>query len=168
MGQRGPGAKPVRPRVAAEPKSPKRRPAWKRAGLTRGQRVIAFIQTLKITAGPDAGKPFRLRDWQKRIIRRVYDGTSADGRRLVRMALLTCGRKNGKTGLVAALVLCHLVGPESEARGQIVSAASDKQQAGIIFREAKAMVLADAALADRIIIRDFNKEMEDTETGSAY
>jgi phage terminase large subunit-like protein len=172
MGQRGPGAKPVRKptRGAAKtgPAKRRKRPAWKRTGLTRGQRVISFVQSLKLTSGPKAGKPFRLDGWQKRIIREVYDASTEDGRRLARIALLTCGRKNGKTGLVAALVLCHLVGPESESRGQIVSAASDKNQAAIIFREAKAMALADDDLKDRIIVRDFAKEMEDVETGSTY
>lgn len=118
--------------------------------------------------GPEAGKPFRLRPWQKAIIQRVYDGSNADGTRLVRMALLTMARKNGKSALVAALALAHFVGPEAETRGQIVSAAADKAQAAIIFREMKAMILADEALADRIIIRDFNREMEDVETGSTY
>lgn len=170
MGARGPGAKPVKRRLsqpATNPKRPKT-PAWKRSGLTRGQRVIKFVETLTITMGPDAGKPFRLRPWQKAIIRRVYDGSNADGTRLVRMALLTMGRKNGKSALVAALALAHFVGPEAEARGQIVSAAADKAQAAIIYREMKAIILADEALADRIIIRDFNREMEDAETGSTY
>lgn len=170
MGARGPGAKPVKRKASmaktavARPK----KPAWKRSGLTRGQRVIKFVETLTITMGPDAGKPFRVRPWQKAIIRRVYDGSNADGTRLVRMALLTMGRKNGKSALVAALALAHFVGPEAEARGQIVSAAADKAQAAIIFREMKAMILADPGLADRIIIRDFNREMEDAETGSTY
>jgi phage terminase large subunit-like protein len=172
LGLRGPGAKPVRKptKGASKAAAPKRRkrPAWKRAGLSRGQRVIAFVQSLKLTSGPKAGKPFRLDGWQKRIIREVYDASTEDGRRLARIALLSCGRKNGKTGLVAALVLAHLIGPESESRGQIVSAASDKNQAAIIFREAKAMALADEDLSGRIIVRDFAKEMEDSETGSTY
>lgn len=167
MGARGPGAKPVRKGARTARKAPAR-PAWKRSGLSRGQRVIKFVETLRVTLGPDAGKLFRLRDWQKRIIRRVYDGSNTDGTRLVRMALLSMGRKNGKTALVAALALAHFVGPEAEPRGQIVSAAADKQQAAIIFREMKAMILADPGLSDRILIRDFNREMEDAETGSTY
>ena len=176
MGLRGPGAKPVKrsrngsgtaSEGSLDPSKPKR-PAWMRSGLTRSGRVIAFVQSLKITAGTGAGKPFKLRPWQKEIIRKVYDPTTSDGRRLVRTALLSMGRKNGKTALVAALALCHLCGPEAEPRGQVCSAAADRNQAAIIFREMKAMVLADPLLAERIIIRDFNKEFEDTETGSTY
>jgi len=166
VGLRGPGAKPVR--RDEKPAGRFKRPAWKRAGLTRSGRVIAFVQSLKITSGTGAGKPFKLRPWQQDIIRRVYDPTTADGRRLVRTALLTMARKNGKTQLVAALALCHLCGPEAEPRGQVCSAASDRNQAAIIFREMKAMIMADPALSERIAIRDFSKEMEDTETGSTY
>lgn len=167
MGLRGPGAKPVKAGVKPQGRG-KKRPAWKRKGLSRAERVIAFVQSLKITAGADAGKSFRLRPWQKTIIRAVYDPATPDSRRMVRTVLLSMARKNGKTGLVAALALCHLAGPEAEPRGQVYSAAADKNQAAIIFREMKAMILVDADLSDRIAIRDFNKELEDTETGSVY
>ena len=167
MGLRGPGAKPVRRPAAGSPRR-RRRPAWKRAGLSRAGRVIAFVQSLTVTAGADAGRPFRLRTWQKEIIRAVYDPAAADGRRLVRTALLTMARKNGKTGLVAALALAHLCGPEAEPRGQVYSAAADKNQAAILFREMKAMIAASPDLADTVIVRDFAKELEHVETGSTY
>jgi phage terminase large subunit-like protein len=104
--------------------------------------VIAFVELLTVTAGDDAGKPFKLREWQKEIIRRVYDPVDDNGRRLVRTALLTMARKNGKSGLVAALALAHLLGPEAEPRGQVYSAACDRSQASILYREMKAMALA--------------------------
>ena len=167
MGLRGPGAKPVK-RVTREITIKPKRPTWMRKGLSRAGRVIAFVQSLTITAGADAGKRFRLRSWQKAIIRRVYDPQTADGRRIVRTALLTMARKNGKTGLFAALALAHLCGPEAEPRGQVYSAAADRNQAAIIFREMKAMVLADAYLSGRVIVRDFSKELEDSETGSTF
>ncbi|TAN64425.1 MAG: terminase large subunit [Magnetospirillum sp.] len=73
-----------------------------------------------------------------------------------------------KTGLAAALALCHLFGPEAEARGQVYSAAADKAQAAIIYKEMLAMIQADEDLSARAIIRDFNKTIEDSETASTY
>ncbi|WP_242482719.1 terminase large subunit domain-containing protein, partial [Thiocystis violacea] len=73
-----------------------------------------------------------------------------------------------KTQLAAALALCHLCGPEAEARGQVYSAAADRNQAGIIFQEMKAFILDDEELRSRVIIRDTPKELEDVETGSVY
>jgi phage terminase large subunit-like protein len=165
MGLRGIGAKPVRkaPDTGAKPR--RHRPSWQRKGLSRAERVVKFIESLKITAGAHAGRKFRLRSWQREIVVAIY-GTS--GRRTVRQALVTIPRKNGKTQLAAALALAHLCGPEAEARGQVYSAASDRDQAAIIFREMTAMILANEALADRIIVREHNKTLTDTETGSVY
>jgi phage terminase large subunit-like protein len=167
MGLRGPGAKPVRkaPDDGARPR--RRRPAWQRKGLSRAERVIKFIESLTITAGAHAGRKFRLRPWQREIVDAIY-ATDAAGKRRVRQALVTIPRKNGKTQLAAALALAHLCGPEAEPRGQVYSAASDRDQAAIIFREMLAMILADDALSDRIIVREHNKTLTDVETGSVY
>lgn len=165
MGLRGPGAKPVRPRGDAPAPKKGRRP-WQKKGLSRADRVIAFIETLTITSGVFAGKKFKLRPWQQRWIRKVY--REQKGKRIVRTALLTMPRKNGKTQLVAALALCHLVGPEAERRGQVYSAAADRNQSAIMFREMEAFILADAALSARCNIQRFAKRIEDMETGSIY
>src|SRR3546814_16833257 len=104
MGARGPGAKPVRKKATAKAaRKPARRPNWQRKGLTRGERVIRFCEGLTVTSGPDAGKRVQLRPWPKAIIRRVYDGSTTEGRRPVRLALLTMGRQHGKTALCASL-----------------------------------------------------------------
>ncbi len=178
MGMRGPGAKPVKKPVAdggqpnlffhpaALAPPPPVRP-WEAEGLTRAGRVVAFVESLEVTAGKLAGQPFRLRPWQVEIIDEIYREDAA-GERPVRTAVITFGRKNGKTALAAALALCHLVGPEAEARGEIYSAANDKMQAGKIFAEMEAMILRLPALADRINIKRFGKEMEDSETGSIF
>jgi phage terminase large subunit-like protein len=57
----------------------------------------------------------KLRPWQKRFIRAVYK-TNKAGNRAVRTAVLSVGRKNGKTQLAAALCLCALSGPEAGTR----------------------------------------------------
>jgi phage terminase large subunit-like protein len=128
---------------------------------------VAFIEGLSITSGVHAGRRFKLRPWQRSIVEAIY-ATDADGHRLIRQALVTMPRKNGKTQLAAALALCHLCGPEAEARGQVYSAASDRDQAALIFREMQAMLRADEALADRVIIREHNKTLTDVESGSVY
>lgn len=164
MGLRGPGARPVKAPPAKAPQKPARR---RQGGATRAERVIRWIEGLTITSGAHAGRPMRLRDWQKAIIRDLYR-TDAAGRRVVRQALITMGRKNGKTQLAAALALAHLCGPEAEPRGQVFSAAADRGQAAIIFAEMKAFVLASPELAERVVIREFKRELEDVVTGSIY
>jgi phage terminase large subunit-like protein len=158
MGQRGPGAKPTAKATKRKAGRPKKR-VWERKGLTRAGRVIAFVESLKLTAGRHAGQPFTLRPWQKADIEAVYR-TDAEGRRVIRQALETVGRKNGKTAKAAALALCHLAGPEAEARGEVYSAASDRNQAARVFREMEAAILADADLSGRINIQRFAKRLE--------
>lgn len=169
MGLRGPGAKAKKPKATdleLEDLFPSE-PAWKAEGLSRAGRVIAFIEGLKITSGMHAGKNFILRDWQKAQIYKIY-GTDEEGKRIVRTALLTIARKNGKTALIAALALCHLCGPEAEQRGQVYSAAADRNQAALIFRELEAFILADPWLEARCNVQRFAKRIEDMETGSFY
>lgn len=167
MGLRGPGAKPVAKRNAA-PGKRRAKLAWQKPRLTRAERVIAFIEGLKITSGMHAGKPFLLRDWQREIIHRIYGPATVDGLRVVRHVLATMARKNGKTQLAAGLALCHLSGPEAEQRGQVFSAASDRNQAAIIFREMEAFILADEGLTERCNVQRFAKRIEDMENGSVY
>lgn len=163
MGARGPGAKPVR--LSAKPPAPARKRRLK--GTTRADRVIAWCEALTITSGAYAGQKLVLRPWQKAVLGRIY-AAGPDGRRPVRTALISCGRKAGKSTLCAALALCHLVGPEAVPRGQVVSAAADRGQATIIYNELRAFALANPEIADRLNFRDFNKSVEDAITGSTF
>lgn len=165
MGLRGPGAKP-------KTKGTKRPICQKKADLpksdkTRIDAVVDFVERCPITAGTLAGERFRLRPWQRDIVSGIYR-TDADGRRIVRTALITMPRKNGKTGLTAPLALAHLCGPEAEPRGQVYAAAADRGQSGIIFAEMRAIIQQVPELEERVIIRDFSKSMEDTVTGTTF
>lgn len=178
MGERGIGARPIkRPSKPSEnvvdlfghssASQPRPVAAWEAPGLSRADRVLAFISSLQITAGRHAGRPFELRPWQIAIIREIYAQDEA-GKRPVRTAVLSFGRKNGKTALAAALALCHLCGPEAEPRGECYSAANDRNQAAKIFAEMSAMVEAHPVLRDRVSIKRFAKQLEDVETGSIF
>lgn len=165
MGLRGIGAQPIERKKRGRPP---RKKAWEAPELTRAERVRAFIESLPITSGMHAGKPFKIRDWQwSDIIEPLY-ATDVEGRRRKRKALITIPRKNGKTQLAAALALCHLVGPEAEQRGQVYSAAADRKQAALILKELVAFVREVDWLAKRIIIREHSKTLEDVVTGSTY
>jgi len=91
----------------------------KPAKPTRGERVIMFIHRYcMVPEGKLVGQPIKLDYFQKLFILDVYDnphGTST--------AILSIARKNGKTALIAALALAHLVGPEARLNSQIVSGA---------------------------------------------
>ena len=139
MGARGPGARPKRKaaQVISTQDAAKLKP-WEADGLTRAERVIAFIESLPITKGYGAGERVKLLPFQREWIEAVY-ATDEHGNRRVRTGLMSVARGQGKTVLAALLTLCHLCGPEAEQRGECYSAAATKEQASLIFAEMEAV-----------------------------
>ena len=85
--------------------------------MSRAERVISFIQRFCLTPdGAHVGKPMVLAEFQKQFIRDVYSNPAG-----TRRAILACARKNGKSGLISALILVHLVGPEAKQNAQLIS-----------------------------------------------
>lgn len=156
MATRGIGAKALseRGKIAVRAVKP-----WEEPGLTRAERVIAFLEDLPITAGKLAGQMMKLRPWQREFIEAVY-AEDREGRRPVRTAVLSMARKNGKTQLAAGLALCHLMGPEAEPRGEVYSAALTRDQAAKLFQEMCAILAAHEELDDRANVIRFNKQIE--------
>lgn len=116
--------------------------------LTRGERVIAFIENYcLVPSGKNVGKPIKLEDFQKRFILEIYDNKNSTTR-----AFLSVGRKNGKTALIACILLAHLVGPEAKRNAQIISGAMSREQAAIVYDLASKIVALSPEL--RGIIRE--------------
>lgn len=107
----------------------------------RAERRIEFIERFVVVPkGVGAGEPFKLRDWQRDIIR----GAFAPNRR---SALVSLPRANGKTALAAALAVAELfAGPLS---AEVLVVASDQRQANIALRMAKRMIELSPELAER-------------------
>lgn len=104
--------------------------------MTRGERVIAFIERYcRTPSGDGVGKPLRLEAFQKRFIADVYDNPYG-----TRRAYLSIARKNGKTALIAGIVLAHVVGPEARQNTQIASGAQSRDQAAFVFDLAMKMI----------------------------
>jgi phage terminase large subunit-like protein len=155
MGLRGFGAIQRREAAAALKKNPRRLP-WTAKRLSRAQRVVKFLEFLPVTKGRLAGTSMRLLPSQRQFVHDIY-GSGGDQ---IRLAVLSEPRGNGKTGLIAGLCLCHLLGPECEPRGACYSAAIDRQQAGIIFEEMEAIVHAVPEFAARVNIMRHKKMLE--------
>lgn len=134
----------------------------------RVQLIYDFIGNLIVPSGVGAGKPIKLLDFQKDFIRSIYTPTNRSGNRTVRRAILSIGRKNGKTLTTGALVLVHLVGPESIRNGELYSCANDRDQASMVFKYVAQIVRADPELAALIKIVDSTKTMICFENGTTY
>lgn len=134
----------------------------------RAARIISFIELLTVPSGKGQGAPFRLEPWQKDFIRDIYEPHNGLGRRMVRRAILSVARKNGKTALIAGLVLAHLVGPEAIPNGEIYSAANDREQAAQVFKVARQIIDADPELGRFVKIVPSTKSITCPSNGSFY
>lgn len=115
---------------------------------SRGERVIAFIERYCLTPeGKHIGKPIVLEPFQRKFLLDIYDNPHG-----THTAILSIARKNGKTALIACILLAHLAGPEAVQNSQIVSGAMSREQASIVFNLAVKMVNMSEELSARIRI----------------
>jgi phage terminase large subunit-like protein len=129
----------------------------------RANHAIEFIENFcKHSKGKMGGKPFILELWQKALIAAVFGFVhKIDGTRKYRELILIVARKNGKSALGSAIALYMQVA-DGEPWPEVASAATKKDQAKIIWLEAKRMVKKSPALRKRIktlvaeLISEFN------------
>lgn len=128
----------------------------------RSERNIAWVERYcRIPEGRDVGKPVKLREWQRNIIRGIYvPGT--------RRALCSFGRKNAKTAISAFLCLLHLAGPEARRNSQLFSAAQSRDQASILFNLAAKIVRMSPDLAAVVSVKESAKELICADLGSKF
>lgn len=132
--------------------------------MSRAERNIAWVEGYcLVPEGRDVGKPVRLRDWQKAELRRIYDNPTG-----TRRAILSFGRKNGKTALSAFILLLHLCGPEARPNSQLYSAAQSREQAAILFALAAKVVRMSPDLSAVVVVRDSGKQLFCAELGTLY
>lgn len=133
-------------------------------GETRSERNIRWVETYcRVPEGRDVGKPVKLREWQRAELRRIYDNPAG-----TRRAIISFGRKNGKTAISAFLLLLHLCGPEARANSQLYSAAQSRDQAAILFSLAAKTVRMSPDLNAVVTIRDTAKQLFCGELGTLY
>ncbi len=129
----------------------------------------AYIEIAKKNGkkGRWAGKRFELMPWQERIIRDLFGILKPNGYRQFNTAYIEIAKKNGKSELAAAVALLLLCG-DGEQRAEVYSAASDRQQASIVFNVAADMVRMCPSLAKRCKILASTKRIVYTPTNSIY
>lgn len=106
----------------------------------RANHVITMVEKhCRHVEGELYNKPFLLAEWQKHILRNIYGWYKQDGTRAYSTAYISVPRKNGKSALISALGLYGLCF-EGEQGAQVVSAASARDQARVVYEAAKRMI----------------------------
>ncbi len=131
-----------------------------------GEVVIDFAEAFGIITKDSiagrAGSPLVLREWQKELIRHVFAGDDTGYRH--RVSLIGMPRKNGKSAIGSVFGLYSLI---LGARGaEVYSVAAEKEQARIVFADAKRMIEASPELS--AITKLYRDAIELPKAGSVY
>lgn len=123
--------------------------------MTRGERVCAFIERYCVAPeGKLIGQPIKLEPFQRRFLLEIYDNPHG-----THTAYLSIARKNGKTALIAGILLAHLCGPEAVQNSQIISGAQSKEQAAVVFELARKMVELSPVLSQLVRVQPSGKRL---------
>ncbi|MDF3842681.1 terminase large subunit [Pseudomonas citronellolis] len=113
-------------------------------------RAIGFFEdVLCLNGGDYEGLPFRLAPWQAFVVGSLFGWYGIDGYRRFRTAYIETGKGSGKSPLVAGIGLYGLVA-DGEQRAEIYAAATKRDQAQILFRDAVSMVDMSLSLSSRL------------------
>ena len=127
----------------------------------RANHILEFAENYcKLSKGAGAGKPVRLELWEKAMLAAVFGIIDINGNRMCREAILIVGKKNGKS-LLASIVGLYLLVGDGEPGPEVYAVATKRDQAKIIWQEAKRMVRKSPALLRRIkpLVAELSSEL---------
>jgi phage terminase large subunit-like protein len=120
--------------------------------------VDFFAEMLCHTKGPLVGKPFILEPWQEDVTRSLFGWKRPDGTRRFRRSYITIPRKNGKSTWAAGLALYALFA-DGEGGAECYCAATEREQASLVFNVAAGMVRKNDKLYPASKIIDSQKRI---------
>lgn len=125
------------------------------------ERSVGFFRYVNHSKGEWAGRPVILEPWECFIIGSVFGWKRGDGSRRFRTAYNEIARKNGKS-LLGAGVGLELAFFDDEPGAEVYAAATKRDQAKIVWGEARNMVRKSPALRDRVRTLVANLSVERT------
>jgi len=128
----------------------------------RANHILEFSENYcRHSKGKFGGQPVRLELWEKAHLATVFGFIDIEGNRKYRKSKLIVGKKNGKS-LLASIVGLYMQVGDGEPGPEVYAVATKRDQAKIIWLEAKRMVRKSKSLLKRIktlvaeLISDFN------------
>lgn len=117
---------------------------------SRANHIIEFAENYCChSKGKFGGQPVRLELWEKAHLATIFGFIDENGLRQYRESLLIVGKKNGKSLLASIVGLYMLVG-DGEPGADVYAVATKRDQAKIIWLEAKRMVMKSKSLLKRV------------------
>jgi phage terminase large subunit-like protein len=130
-------------------------------------KIIFFAESLKVPEGALVGEPIKLIPYQKEFIREVFK--LRNGKRVVKLALLSLGRKNAKSSTIAIILLALMsVKGLAKPNAQIASGARSRDQAALIYNLMKKIIQFSPELQERLKIVDSKKMIINQSNGCEF
>ena len=131
-------------------------------------KVCKFIELLPHTKGQLAGQKIRLEPWQIWILTTVFGWRrTADGGRRFRRVYIEVPRGNAKSSLSSGVALYCLLA-DKEPGAEVYSFATTRDQAGIVFNDAKRMVQQTASLRSHFGVEVLSHALYVPKTNSTF
>lgn len=116
----------------------------------RANHVLEFAENYcHNSKGRWGGKLVRLELWEKALLAAAFGFVDEDGLRQYQQVLLIVGKKNGKS-LLASIVGNYMLTADGEPGPEVYAVATKKDQAKIVWTEAKRMIRKSPALSKRV------------------
>lgn len=112
--------------------------------------IAFFEECLCLNGGQFEGKPFLLLGWQSFVIGSLFGWKRPDGNRRFRVAYIETAKGSGKSPLCSGIGIKGLVA-DNEPRAEIYAAATYKEQAMVLFRDAIAFYNQSPELQKRLV-----------------
>jgi len=127
-----------------------------------GEKAMDFFSLLKFSKGIEfAGKEFILEGWQAFIVYLLFGWKNSEGIRRFSFSYTEVAKKNGKSELAAGIGLYMLIA-DGETGAEIYSAATQRDQAKIVFEAAKRMVKLSPELSQHVRVLKHNLTIDST------
>lgn len=131
---------------------------------TDGDELIRFAEAhFRVMKGFRAGETLEFTRWQRWLLRGLLERND-DGRLRYRRALIGLPRKQGKSLMGSALAVYSMIAGEPGA--EVYAVAGDRQQARIIFNEAKQQVQQSPMLSQ--VTKVYRDALEMPSFGSVF
>jgi len=128
---------------------------------TRANHILEFAENYcRHSKGKFGGKQVVLELWEKSLLATIFGFIDIEGYRKYRKAILIVGKKNGKS-LISSIVGLYMLIGDGEPGPEVYAVATKRDQAKIIWQEAKRMVRKSPSLLKRIktLVAELSSEL---------
>jgi phage terminase large subunit-like protein len=137
--------------------------------FTAAERVRRFFKLCCVLPKPGGGvQPFHLLDWWYRdVIAPLFGWKKPDGRRRYDKGFITTAKKSGKSTVLSGLPM-YMVLADGEEEAEAYSAATDRDQAAIVYRKTLRAVRLSPSLSKVCRCLESKKQIIHDPSGGIY